>query len=61
VHHAEELIGGLEASPRQVVEYRGSRLADSSPEQLRRRMLHGNIYSGEKISQGLTHFSGPTI
>jgi two-component system, OmpR family, sensor histidine kinase KdpD len=31
-------------------------LADSSPEQLRRRMLHGNIYSGEKISQALTHF-----
>ena len=31
-------------------------LADSSPEQLRRRMLHGNIYRKEKISQALTHF-----
>jgi len=31
-------------------------LADSSPEQLRRRMLHGNIYGKEKISQALTHF-----
>ncbi|MGD0246432.1 MAG: universal stress protein [Streptosporangiaceae bacterium] len=31
-------------------------LADSSPEQLRRRMLHGNIYQKEKISQALTHF-----
>ncbi len=31
-------------------------LADSSPEQLRLRMLHGNIYPKEKISQALTHF-----
>jgi two-component system sensor histidine kinase KdpD len=31
-------------------------LADSSPEQLRRRMLHGNIYPKEKIPQALTHF-----
>jgi two-component system sensor histidine kinase KdpD len=31
-------------------------LVDSSPEQLRRRMLHGNIYSKDKISQALTHF-----
>jgi two-component system sensor histidine kinase KdpD len=31
-------------------------LADSSPEQLRRRMLHGNIYPKEKVSQALTHF-----
>jgi two-component system sensor histidine kinase KdpD len=31
-------------------------LADSSPEQLRRRMLHGNIYPKEKIPKALTHF-----
>src|SRR5271166_4149505 len=31
-------------------------LVDSSPEQLRRRMLHGNIYPKEKIPQALTHF-----
>jgi two-component system, OmpR family, sensor histidine kinase KdpD len=31
-------------------------LADSSPEQLRRRMLHGNIYSKEKVPQALRHF-----
>jgi K+-sensing histidine kinase KdpD len=29
---------------------------DSSPEALRRRMLHGNIYPKEKIHQALTHF-----
>ena len=31
-------------------------LVDSSPEQLRCRMLHGNIYPKEKIPQALTHF-----
>jgi two-component system sensor histidine kinase KdpD len=31
-------------------------LIDSSPEQLRRRMLHGNIYAKERIPQALTHF-----
>jgi len=31
-------------------------LVDSSPEALRRRMLHGNIYPREKIEQALTHF-----
>ena len=31
-------------------------LVDSSPEQLRRRMLHGNIYPPEKIPKALTHF-----
>jgi two-component system sensor histidine kinase KdpD len=31
-------------------------LIDSSPEQLRRRMLHGNIYPQEKVSQALTNF-----
>ena len=31
-------------------------LIDSSPEQLRRRMLHGNIYPQEKVPQALTHF-----
>jgi two-component system sensor histidine kinase KdpD len=31
-------------------------LVDSSPEQLRRRMLHGNIYPRDKVPQALTHF-----
>jgi two-component system sensor histidine kinase KdpD len=31
-------------------------LVDSSPEQLRRRMLHGNIYPPEKVPKALTHF-----
>ena len=31
-------------------------LIDSSPEQLRRRMLHGNIYAPERVSNALTHF-----
>jgi two-component system, OmpR family, sensor histidine kinase KdpD len=31
-------------------------LVDSSPEQLRRRMLHGNIYPPEKVPQALHNF-----
>jgi two-component system, OmpR family, sensor histidine kinase KdpD len=31
-------------------------LVDSSPEALRRRMLHGNIYPKAKVPQALTHF-----
>jgi two-component system sensor histidine kinase KdpD len=31
-------------------------LIDSSPEALRRRMLHGNIYPVEKVPDALTHF-----
>jgi two-component system sensor histidine kinase KdpD len=31
-------------------------LIDSSPEQLRRRMLHGNIYPKDKVPEALTHF-----
>ena len=31
-------------------------LVDSSPEQLRRRMVHGNIYSADKVSQALAHY-----
>ena len=31
-------------------------LIDSSPEQLRRRMLHGNIYAPERASNALAHF-----
>jgi two-component system sensor histidine kinase KdpD len=31
-------------------------LRDSSPEQLRRRMLHGNIYPAEKVPQALNNF-----
>jgi two-component system, OmpR family, sensor histidine kinase KdpD len=31
-------------------------LVDSSPEQLRRRMLHGNIYSAEMAREALAHY-----
>jgi two-component system, OmpR family, sensor histidine kinase KdpD len=31
-------------------------LVDSSPEQLRRRMLHGNIYPKERVTRALTNF-----
>jgi two-component system sensor histidine kinase KdpD len=31
-------------------------LVDSSPEQLRRRMLNGNIYPAEQVPQALSHF-----
>jgi two-component system sensor histidine kinase KdpD len=31
-------------------------LVDSSPEQLRRRMLHGNVYPEDRVQQALTHF-----
>lgn len=31
-------------------------LVDSSPEQLRRRMLHGNIYPPDKVERALSHF-----
>src|SRR5580698_4541979 len=31
-------------------------LIDSSPEQLRRRMVHGNIYPPDKVPKALTHF-----
>jgi two-component system sensor histidine kinase KdpD len=31
-------------------------LIDSSPEQLRRRMLHGNIYPQDRVLGALTHF-----
>jgi two-component system sensor histidine kinase KdpD len=31
-------------------------LVDSSPEQLRRRMVHGNIYPQQKVTQALTNF-----
>jgi two-component system, OmpR family, sensor histidine kinase KdpD len=31
-------------------------LVDSSPEQLRRRMLHGNIYPQERVTRALTNF-----
>jgi two-component system sensor histidine kinase KdpD len=34
-------------------------LVDSSPEALRRRMVHGNIYPPEKIAQALTNFFRP--
>jgi two-component system, OmpR family, sensor histidine kinase KdpD len=34
-------------------------LVDSSPEQLRRRLVHGNIYPQERVAQALTGFFRP--
>ncbi len=34
-------------------------LVDSSPEQLRRRLVHGNIYPSEQVDQALTGFFRP--
>lgn len=31
-------------------------LVDSSPEQLRRRMVHGNIYPPDKVDRALSHY-----
>jgi two-component system sensor histidine kinase KdpD len=31
-------------------------LVDSSPEQLRRRMMHGNIYPAEQVPEALAHY-----
>jgi two-component system sensor histidine kinase KdpD len=31
-------------------------LVDSSPEQLRRRMVHGNIYPAERVPEALAHY-----
>jgi two-component system sensor histidine kinase KdpD len=39
-----------------VLEASQIELIDSSPEQLRRRMLHGNIYPPDKVPEALTHF-----
>jgi hypothetical protein len=33
-------------------------LVESSPEQLRRRMLHGNIYPSERVPEALAHYFG---
>jgi two-component system, OmpR family, sensor histidine kinase KdpD len=55
----EQMTGAKvrERVPDRVVRQAGQiELADSSPEQLRRRMLHGNIYPKEKIPKALTHF-----
>jgi two-component system sensor histidine kinase KdpD len=34
-------------------------LVDSSPEQLRRRMIHGNIYPPDKVPDALAHYFRP--
>ncbi len=34
-------------------------LVDSSPEQLRRRMMHGNIYPPDKVADALAHYFRP--
>jgi two-component system sensor histidine kinase KdpD len=66
IQHLESIADGVEhmtgAKVRERVPDRVVRqadqieLVDSSPEQLRRRMLHGNIYAKERIPQALNHF-----
>ena len=57
---AVETITGVavrERVPDWVVRSAGQlELVDSSPEQLRRRMVHGNIYPAEKVPQALSGF-----
>ncbi|CAG4919783.1 unnamed protein product [Acidithrix sp. C25] len=55
----EEIVGAkvAERVPDWVVRNADQiELVDSSPESLRRRLLHGNIYPQEKIESALTHF-----
>jgi K+-sensing histidine kinase KdpD len=62
-HEVEQMTGAkvTERVPDWVVRKADQiELIDSSPQQLRRRMLHGNIYPKPKIAQTLTHFSAPT-
>jgi two-component system sensor histidine kinase KdpD len=66
IQHLESLAGEVENMtgakvrervPDQIVRRADQiELVDSSPEQLRRRMLHGHIYPQEKVPQALTHF-----
>jgi two-component system, OmpR family, sensor histidine kinase KdpD len=66
IQHLESIADGVEQMTRAKVRERVPdwvvrkadqvELVDSSPEQLRRRMLHGNIYPKERVSQALTHF-----
>ncbi len=66
IQHLESVAGTVEQITRTHVRERVPdwivrhanqiELVDSSPEQLRRRMLHGNIYPPDKVPQALTHF-----
>jgi len=60
VADAAEAITGVRVSERipdwVVREADHVELVDSSPEQLRRRMLNGNIYPAEQVPQALGHF-----
>src|SRR6476659_1084565 len=60
IQHLESLADEVEQMtgvPDRVVRKASQiELIDSSPQQLRRRMLHGNIYPPNKVPQALTHF-----
>jgi two-component system sensor histidine kinase KdpD len=66
IQHLESIAGAVEQMTGALVRERVPdwvvrkadqiELVDSSPEQLRRRMLHGNIYPPDKVPQALTHF-----
>jgi len=66
IQHLESIADGVEHMTRARVQERVPdwvvrradqiELVDSSPEQLRRRMLHGNIYPKERVSLALSNF-----
>ncbi|MGH7610930.1 MAG: sensor histidine kinase KdpD [Candidatus Dormibacteria bacterium] len=66
IQHLESVAGSVEAMTAVPVRERvpdwvvrradQTELIDSSPEQLRRRMLHGNIYPPDRVENALTHF-----
>ena len=66
IQHLESLAESIESMtgstirervPDQVVRRADqTELVDSSPEQLRRRMIHGNIYPAGQVPAALTHF-----
>ncbi|MGH7609652.1 MAG: universal stress protein [Candidatus Dormibacteria bacterium] len=66
IQHLESLAESIEAMTATPIRERvpdwvvrradQTELIDSSPEQLRRRMVHGNIYPADQVERALTHF-----
>jgi two-component system sensor histidine kinase KdpD len=66
IQHLESIAGAVERIAHVAVHERVPdwvvrladqiELVDSSPEQLRRRLLHGNIYPPDKVPKALNHF-----
>ena len=66
IQHLESLADSIESMTGTAIRERvpdwvvrradQTELVDSSPEQLRRRMIHGNVYPSERVPAALTHF-----